>query len=114
MQVSLSKLEEDFLGDLSQDSHELWELYEFVRLHFDKVSDEEVLHRGNELLSIWVERGWLTARLSRNVPTILSGEQLLAHVNKLGFAAIDPEKGDLLLDITEKASKDVKWLGTAT
>ena len=33
MIMSLTPLEADFLGDLAQDDYDLWELFQFVRLH---------------------------------------------------------------------------------
>ncbi|TAL26874.1 MAG: hypothetical protein EPN97_18765 [Alphaproteobacteria bacterium] len=108
--MNLSKLEEDFIGDLSQDSHELWELYEFVRHHHANAPENEVLIRGRELLASWVGRGWLKASKSRCDASVLAGDQLLAEVDKLGQAAADPETGTILLDLTDRAAIDVKGL----
>ena len=110
MKISLSTFEEDVIGDLAQDSHELWELYAFARNHYEKASDEEILKRGNELLSVWVERGWLKAFESRSSLVAIEPKQLLIDVHELGQAAVDPKKGSILLALTDRASSDIEWL----
>lgn len=106
----LSKLEEDFLGDLSQDTHELWEVYAFARHHCPDASADEILKRGNEMLTACIKRGWLTARKSRSDETALSEAQLLEAIDELGSTAKDPEKGVIALDLTDKAFSEISWL----
>ncbi|MFH1157903.1 MAG: hypothetical protein V1721_03335 [Pseudomonadota bacterium] len=108
--MNLSKIEEDFLGDLAQDSHELWEFYAFIRHHYTNSSENEIIELGRELLSVWIERGWLDAHRSRSDTTTLSGKQLVSEIEKLGQAAADPKRGTILLDLTDRALSDVKWL----
>ena len=57
--MDLTQLEKDLLGDLNQDSHRSWEVFEFVRLHHPAASDNEVFTIGRELIASWTERGWL-------------------------------------------------------
>jgi DNA polymerase V len=45
----LSLLEKDFLQDIVQDPHELWELYSFVRTHHRQSPEPEVKHIGRNL-----------------------------------------------------------------
>jgi hypothetical protein len=110
--TKLSKLEEDFLGDLAKDPHELWELYTFVRHHHPAAPEADVQRLGHELLTTWVNRGWLKAATSRREVRRLTGEQLLAEVSKLGQAAADPKKGTIVLILTDRAAEDEGWLKT--
>jgi hypothetical protein len=110
--IKLSQLEEDFLGDLAQSSHELWELYAFVRHHHASVPESDVQRLGHELLSAWIGRGWLKAARSRRDASTLTGEQLFAEISRLGPAAADPKKGTIVLDLTDRAAQDVDWLKT--
>jgi hypothetical protein len=57
--MNLSPLENDLLGDLAQDDHSLYEMFEFVRLHHPALEDQGVLAMGRALVSSWVERNWL-------------------------------------------------------
>ena len=72
MVSTFDPLEADFFGDLVGDTHGLWEVFEFVRSHHPKLSDEQVLELGrdyitrfitsneNELSHRWRERAWQT------------------------------------------------------
>jgi len=51
--MSLTPLEADFLGDLAQDDYDLWELFQFVRLHHPEAGDGG-LAPSRELLSSWL------------------------------------------------------------
>src|SRR5438046_1027610 len=108
--MHLSKLEKDVLGDLAQDSHELWEVYSFVRHAHRDQQEDEVIGAGRKLLGMWTDRGWLRAVRSRTNSNVLSGDELLAIVDKLGPQAADPKKGTILLELTDQATKDVDWL----
>ncbi len=111
--MHLSTLEKDFLGDLAQDSHELWEVYEFVRHAQPDQQEDEVIGAGRKLLGMWLDRGWLKAVRSRTNSNVLSGDEFLAIVDKLGLQAADPKKGTILLQLTDQATKDVDWLPRA-
>jgi hypothetical protein len=106
--MQLSKLEKDFLGDLAQDSHELWELYTFIRLHYPEFPEDKIIRYGRELLTEWVGRGWLKISQSRGNNDVLSGDELLAMVDNLGEQADDPRKGTILLDLTDRAAGDLR------
>lgn len=108
--MQLSLIEKDLLGELSQDTHELWEWYAFLRSNNPTLSEEEVIRSGRELLAVWIERGWLKAVRSRSDTSPLSGLKLLTVVDALGLRAADPVEGTMVLDLTERASKDIDWL----
>ena len=107
--MHLSKLEKDILVDLAQDSHELWEIYAFVRYAHPDKQEHEVIAAGRELLGVWIDRGWLKAVRSRTDTNVVSGDELLATVDKLGPQAADPEKGIILLELSEQPARDVDW-----
>ena len=47
---ALDALEADFFGDLAQDTHGVWEVFEFVRLHYPDLTDEQVFERGHDYI----------------------------------------------------------------
>jgi hypothetical protein len=112
--MHLSALERDLLGDLAQDSHELWEIYAFVRSSHPNLENDAIVRRGNELIASWVSREWLKAFRSRSSSDVLSGGELLAEIDGLGPQASDPAKGKIVLQLTDRASRDVKWLSKST
>ena len=109
--MDLTQLENDLLGDLDQDSHGTWEVFEFVRLNHPAASDDEVFTIGRQLFASWTERGWLTIHetpsLNSNIETMA---QLLDQIDRMGKAAIRVHEGAALIDLTDKAHKDVPWL----
>jgi hypothetical protein len=108
--MHLSELEKDVLGDLTQDAHELWEIYAFVHSSHPDLKEDEVIRRGRELIAAWVDRGWLQATRSRTNNDTLSGNELLTTVDELGPQVVDPQKGKILLRLTDLATNDVDWL----
>jgi hypothetical protein len=40
MVSAFDALEADFFGDLAEDTHGLWEVFEFMRLHHPALSDQ--------------------------------------------------------------------------
>jgi hypothetical protein len=53
MVSALDALEADFFGDLPQDTHGLWEVFELVRLYYPGLTNEEVFERGYDYISRW-------------------------------------------------------------
>jgi hypothetical protein len=39
MVSAFDALEADFFGDLAEDTHGVWEVFEFVRLHYSELTD---------------------------------------------------------------------------
>lgn len=105
--MELSKLETDFLTDLIDDTYDVWELYQFVRLHHPGKADSETARIGYGLLEKWAERGWLNFYREKEV---LSNKEALETISRMGVNAVDPEKNSIKLDVTEKVFKDVAWL----
>ena len=52
-------LEADFFCDLAKDTHGLWEVFETVRGHYAKLSDEQVFERGRDYITRWIDFGWI-------------------------------------------------------
>ncbi len=109
--MELTQLETDLLGDLNQDDHSSWEVFEFVRLHHSAASDNEVFTIGRQLIASWMDRGWLTISESsqRNSQTVTMGD-LLNQIDQMGRAATYAHEGALSIDLTDKAYQDVPWL----
>ena len=81
--MSLSPLEADFLGDLSQDDYDLWELFQFVRLHHPADADRG-LARGRKLLAGWLAKGWI-----EDADGNLDAEGILKGLDGLGASGAD-------------------------
>jgi len=81
--MSLTPLEADFLGDLAQDDYDLWELFQFVRLHHPEDADGG-LARGRELLATWLAKGWIEDALGN-----LDAQGILASLDQLGAKGAD-------------------------
>jgi len=104
--MSLTPLESDFLGDLAQDDYDLWELFEFVRLHHPEDADRG-LARGRELLAGWLSKGWIEdAHGNLDAQGILESLDSLGakgadyaiqsprlHLSRLGHAVLASEDG---------------------
>ena len=59
MVSTFDPLEADLFGDLVGDTHGLWEVFEFVRSHHPKLSDEQVLELGRDYITRWIQSGWI-------------------------------------------------------
>ncbi len=108
--MRLSSIEEDILGDLSQDSHELWEWYAFFRLHFPDLSEDEIIKAGRELLGVWIQRDWLKVSKSRKDPRAIKLDEFLKVVDDLGSRAGDPDEATILLDLSNRPYNEISWL----
>jgi hypothetical protein len=81
--MSLTPLEIDFLGDLAADDYDLWELFEFVRLHHPEDADRG-LARGRKLLASWLAMGWI-----EDANGSLDAQGILDSLAKLGKKGAD-------------------------
>lgn len=108
--MELSPLESNFIGDLAQDSHGLWEVFEFVRLHHPDSSEQEAFSRGRELIASWLTRGWLRIAADPKPPGGISEGVLLQVIDRLGSKAMVASDELPWIDLSEKAFHDVSWL----
>jgi len=97
-------LEADFFGDMAEDTHGLWEVFEFVRLHYPKLSDEQVFKRGRDYITRWIQSSWI--RIS-DAPvyssTIKSLTQAMDFLQQHGSAATRYLENSPSIDSTDEA-----------
>ena len=67
--MPLDALEIDFLGALASDTHGVWEIFGYARLHYPGLSDAEIFELGSEYLNRWIENGWLKVAAKPLHPT---------------------------------------------
>ena len=106
--MKLSSLEEDLAGDLAQDDHGLWELFQVVRLHSPSLADAQVLERGRDLIATWSVRGWLEAVDSSGKPVQVSS--LVTLVDQLGPQALQPSPTSPWIRLSKAAHDAIPWL----
>jgi hypothetical protein len=111
--MQLSPLEADFLGDLAQDDHALYEVFHFVRHHYPDATDAEVLRRGRELVATWLQRGWLAVRAGDAAEPAAATGALLTLIDEHGVAGTYHFDGAPRLVPTPAAYRDVERLGPA-
>jgi hypothetical protein len=100
--MPLDILEADFLGDLSTDTHGVWEVFAFVRLHYPGRDDAEVFKIGEAYLARWIERCWISVADKPLYPTqVKSMAEVTAFVQKHGVTSTTYIDGAPSLDITE-------------
>ena len=110
--MQIDPLETDILGDLAQDDHSLYEIFEFVRGRQPDASDSEILATGRQILTNWVQRGWLQlAGDGAMWGAAKSVADLLPLVDRLGPDVTRFFLGSPWLRLTSKAVSDVPWLG---
>ena len=109
--MQLSPLETDRLGDLAQDDHSLYEIFEFVRLHHPELTDDGVLSTGRELVAAWVSRKWLAlAEDGVMREPAQSTDDLLPIIDRVGTSATRHFNGSPLVSLAPQAFADVEWL----
>lgn len=105
--MKLSTLEADFIGDLAQDSHGLWEVFEFVRLHHPALNEGEVYEYGCTLVRSWASRGWLTFR--RGDGSVLLEPEALQVLFSRATAMVASDDAPWLT-LSPRAFDAVPWL----
>ena len=114
MMTGPNELECDFLGDLAADTHGIWEVFEFVRLHNPNADDEQVFHIGRDLLSNWAHQGWISISESPLYPSTISNvASALQELDQLGPIATRYFTNAPSIDLTAKAREDQPWLTRA-
>jgi hypothetical protein len=96
----------DFFGDLAKDTHGLWEVFEFVRLHHPGLSEQHVFERGRAYVTRWIDAGWIRISDAPLHPsTITSLSQIPEFLQRHGSAATFYMEGSPSLDITDEAER---------
>ena len=115
--MTLTPLESDLLGDMAQDDHDLFEVFQFVRLHHGH-DEAQVRQVGRALLASWIARGWLALAEDASVhdrsdaPSNISA--VLKLVDQAETLGADFPGANTRLRLTGQARADVEWLGAAT
>ena len=96
--------EADFFGDLAEDTHGLWEVFEFVRLHHPGLPDEQVFERGRDYITRWIQHGWIRISEAPLHPSgITTLSELSAFLEQHRSAATRYLDDSPSVDPTEKA-----------
>jgi hypothetical protein len=99
-------LEADFFGDLAQDTHRLWEVFEFVRLHHPELTDQQVFERGREYIARWIQSGWIRISDGPLYPSTISRlSEAIDFLRQHGSAATRYLENSPSIDITEEAGR---------
>ena len=106
MVAPFDKLEVDFFGGLAGDTHGLWEVFEFVRLHYPELSDEQVFERGRNYITRWVDAGWIRISDSPLYPSaITTWPDSLQFLQQHGLAGTRYLENSPSIDITDEAER---------
>jgi hypothetical protein len=104
MVTSFDPLEADFFGDMAEDTHGLWEVFGFVRLHYPKLSDQQVFERGRDYITRWSDAGWIRISDAPIHPsTITSLTQAMEFLQQHGSEATRYLENSPSLDPTDEA-----------
>jgi len=104
MVTPFDALEADFFGDMADDTHGLWEVFEFVRLHYPELPDEQVFQRGRDYITRWIQSGWIRISDAPLYPsTITSLPQARDFLQQHGSAATRYLENSPSLDPTDEA-----------
>src|SRR5438270_170769 len=104
MVTPFDALEADFFGDLAEDTHGLWEVFETVRGHYAKLNDEQVFERGRDYITRWIDSGWIRISDTPLYPSTITGlSQAVEFLRQHGSAATRYLENSPSIDPTEEA-----------
>ena len=100
-------LEADFFDELAKDTHGVWELFGFVRLHHPDITNEHsVFACGREYLRRWIDRGWIRIADAPLYPsTIASASDIATFLEGHGVAATWYVENAPSIDISEEGQR---------
>src|SRR5664279_2009097 len=99
MMTPIDTLEIDFFGDMAEDTHGLWEVFGFVRLHYPGLTDEQVFWRRRDYITRWIRIS--DAPLCPSTITTLSDS--LSFLQQHGVAATRYLENSPSIDPTDEA-----------
>jgi hypothetical protein len=112
--MKFSALESDLLGDLAQDTHGIWEIFEFVRLRNPTTSEGETFETGLAPLRSWLDRGWLCVSSTPLYPSsIQTPLEALSWLDRKGLSAIRYVRNAPSIDLSSKTIADNPWVAGA-
>jgi hypothetical protein len=104
MVTPFDALEADFFGELAEDTHGLWEVFEFVRCHHPELADERVFEHGREHVIRWIESDWIRISDTPLYPsTVTSLPQAMEFLRQHGPAATRYLENSPSIDLTKEA-----------
>jgi hypothetical protein len=97
----MTSVQTDFLSDLAQDTHGIWEIFGYIRLHHPNLSDDEVFQEGLSILKRWWKNGWIELSKKPIQPSdIRSIDEAFTLMNKLKAKATKYFQNAPSIDIT--------------
>jgi hypothetical protein len=109
MLSAFDTLEADFFGDMMDDTHGLWEVFEFVRLHYPELADEQVFERGCTYITRWIDGGWIRISEAPIYPsTITTLSDSLSFLQQHGTSAARYLENSPSIDPTDEAIRVMK------
>ena len=104
--IAFDAVEADFFGDLAQDTHGLWEVFESVRCHYPQLADDAVFNRGRDYITRWTDAGWISISDSPlYLSTITSLSEIPQFLQQHGPAATRYIENSPSLDITDEGQR---------
>jgi hypothetical protein len=103
---ALDAVEADFFGDLAQDTHGLWEVFEFIRCHHSQLADDAVFTLGWDYITRWTDAGWIRISDSPLYPsTITNLSAIPEFLQQHGVAATRYIENSPSIDITDEGQR---------
>ena len=112
--MDLADIERDFLGDLAEDTHGIWEVFEYVRGRAEGLTDVEIFDIGRKLIATWAGKGWI--RISDKPlyrSQIRTLDDAMIRLDELGVMSTRYFDGAPSIDLTESATKEIPGLSGA-
>jgi hypothetical protein len=99
-------LEADFFDELAKDTHGVWELFGFVRLHHPELTNEHAVFTcGRDYIGRWIDRGWIRIADAPLYPsTIASASEITTFLDQHGEATWYDQNAPSI-DISEEGQR---------
>ena len=103
---AFDSLEADFFNELAKDTHGIWELFGFVRLHHSQLNEQDVFACGRDYMKRWVSAGWIRIADAPLYPsTITSVSDILPFLEQHGLAATWYVENAPSIDISDEGQR---------
>jgi hypothetical protein len=105
MSRALTPLEFDFLGDLCEEDLQLWQPFDFVRVHDESFSDEEVFESGKKFLLDCLQRGWIDIVERKGTREKMGADALEKFFERTGISLMTQFGSTVWIEITSKGEE---------
>src|SRR5277367_2775686 len=105
MSQTLTPLELDLFGDLCRDDRQIWEVFDFVRLHHQPVSEQEIFDLGRKFMMGWLQKGWIEIVDAKGKRDKMSAEKLAKFFEKTGISLMTQFDSTVWVEIAEKGEE---------